>query len=1355
MTRTKNLAAKVALAVLLPLVIAACGGGSGNSQEATQAAASEPSSGTARALAAQSTSAVAGTSATTLFVRAYGTVAGDVGPIMQVLVDGVMVGSTEVRAATPTEYPFATPTLKVGSKVDVVYTNDGGVNGVDRNLFVTQLRTANTYLVPNADNSLIDRGTGAGAFDGLSVFAGSGSLYLSSALRMTWPKANLNETMTVRASSTVVDATPAQLDLRVNGVVVGTAEVTSAEPTDFVFNIPALATDGRVDVAFTNAAPGRALRVHYLLKNSAVLIPSTAKNIFFDEGAGLAAYDSSNVSTAKETLTVNGALRAKWPAANMTDTLTIRTSGVAAGGIAPTMQVLLDGVVLGSVSVGPSLKDYQFAALPVQAGAKLEIRQTNPGTVSGVSRKLNVSYAINGITVMRPADAGVVSTETSVTGTWPQPNLTNRLTVRAKANLRGNVGPVMQVLIDDVLVGTAEVRATTYADFDFPAPAMQAGTKVEVVYTNDGDAGVAGAAGGDRNLYIDYLVSGTTYLRPNSSGVVYDRGAGASAFDNRDLLAGMSSMWWSGALRAAWPQPNITSTVTLRAAGTLVENVGPIVQLRVDGITVSTVEIRSNTLADYTLNTTPLIPGSKIDLVYTNGAATGTSERNLSVAYLLAGNTYVQPAMASVRYDRGVGSAALDALDVVAAQTTTSTAGALRATWPQPNLVNPITVRASASLLNNIGALMQVRVDGVVIGQVEVRSTSPQDYLFYAPNYNAGSRITVTYLNDQRTATEDRNLYVYLIAAQGRTLISTGANVLFDAGSGEAAYDGVGTTAGSMLMSSNGALQFTVPAASAADTTRPAKESAARFLQQAAFGGSMADIERVATITPAAWLTEQLNMPSSVSYVAAVQERYDRGDAWRPNGASYAPVWHAQRFWQAAATAPDVLRQRMVFALHSMLVISQSDSSLYPHQRAYASYLDLLGKNAFGNFRNLLEDIALSPAMGIYLSHMRNRPEDFVVGRMPDENFARELMQLFSIGLHELNIDGTARTDAQGNPIESYTIDDVMALAKVFTGYGWAFPDKDLTEATLRWSSPDLSAAKDTQIDIKPMKPYPGMHSTAEKRLFAGRSNALVIPANTSAVESRRMALDALFNHPNVGPFISRQLIQRMVTSNPSPAYVARVAAVFNNNGRGVRGDLAAVLRAVLLDSEASKPPAGSVGKLREPVLRVAHWMRAFGAQSTSGQWQVVYDLDNLNQRALHAPSVFGYFRPGYVPPGGALASSGITAPEMQIATEYTNSVWIGIAQRMAMGGMGWVGSIADVNVNLQPLVSLVSAGDLDGMIDRLNLLLFAGRMSASLKEDLTRAVTGVSGNDAASQLNRARLALFLSLASTEYLVQP
>ena len=676
-----------------------------------------------------------------------------------------------------------------------------------------------------------------------------------------------------------------------------------------------------------------------------------------------------------------------------------------------------------------------------------------------------------------------------------------------------------------------------------------------------------------------------------------------------------------------------------------------------------------------------------------------------------------------------------------------------------------LTVRARASLYNNIGPIMALYVDGVQTGSVEVRNTSFGDYNFAVPSLRPGSKVDLVFTNDGAGGGVDRNLYLAYFRNGNTTVLPTAPGITYDRGSGAKAFDGLDVVAGQGDMYWGGALRLTWPSTT---ITAPSarKLDAVRLLQQASFGPTASDIDALTATTNAAWIDQQLAMPYAASYVPFVESKFALGDAYRLKGASYTNVWPLQRFWTTAATSPDQLRRRMAFALHQMIVVSTADSNLYNHTRAYANYLDMLNKHALGNFRNLIEDIALSPAMGIYLSHIRNAKEDPATGRMPDENFARELMQLFTIGLYELKPDGTLQLGGNGQPIETYNNADVMAMAKVFTGWSWGFPDNELTNNNFKYGSPDYSAANDRRIDLQPMKSYPGWHSTAEKPLFAGKAWAVTIPAGGTAQNDLKIALDTLFNHPNVGPFVSRQLIQHLVTSNPTPAYVGRVAAVFNNNGRGVRGDMGAVARAILLDSEARTATAGPTpspvpgssaplfGKLREPILRMSHWMRAFGATSTSGDYMITGDLDSLSERPLAPVSVFSYFRPGYVPAGTTLAQNGYVAPEFQIVNEGSTAAWVNLARNMAGSGVGWNGSSQDVVSPMTTPIALVNSGDANALIEHLNLMMFAGAMSAELKQDILDALSGVTGNDAASQSNRARIALFVALASPEYLVQ-
>ncbi len=678
----------------------------------------------------------------------------------------------------------------------------------------------------------------------------------------------------------------------------------------------------------------------------------------------------------------------------------------------------------------------------------------------------------------------------------------------------------------------------------------------------------------------------------------------------------------------------------------------------------------------------------------------------------------------------------------------------LLATSPAQAATSTLTVRASASLAGGVGPTMQVRINGRLVGQTEVRATTMTNYSFSTTLLAAGAKVDVVFTNDAWINGEDRNLYVAYLTDGTSTVLPNTPGATLDRGIGNLAFDGLDVLPGQGNLYWSGALRLSWPTGAAASTPTLAQQEAARLLQQASFGPTGNDIARVVSLGHSAWVAEQLAMPYTASYVPYVQKKYDAGDAYRPGGANYSAHWVSQRFWANAATAPDQLRQRMAFALHQILMVSLADSNLWYHARGYALYLDQLNQQAFGNYRQLLEDVALNPVTGMYLSHIRNRKENAATGLLPDENFAREVMQLYSIGLQELNADGSPVLDGRGQPIETYNNADVMAMARVFTGWSWGYPEAELSEPNFRWGTPGFKQAVDRKIDLLPMKPYPGQHSSAEKRLFVGKPWAVTIPANTGAADSLRLALNGLFNHPNVGPFIGRQLIQHLVTSNPSPADVARVSAAFNNNGKGVRGDMAAVARAILLDSEARSLPSPGFGKLREPVLRVAHWMRAFDATSVTGDYMMAGQLDNLSEQALNAPSVFGYFRPGYVPPNTRMADTGATAPEFQIVNESTTATWVNTVETMTGYGLGWTGSSSDVRTSLSVPATLAASGNIDAMLQHYNSLLFAGRMSRALQLDLLDAVAGVNGTDAASHLDRARVALYIAMSSPEYLVQ-
>jgi uncharacterized protein (DUF1800 family) len=528
----------------------------------------------------------------------------------------------------------------------------------------------------------------------------------------------------------------------------------------------------------------------------------------------------------------------------------------------------------------------------------------------------------------------------------------------------------------------------------------------------------------------------------------------------------------------------------------------------------------------------------------------------------------------------------------------------------------------------------------------------------------------------------------------------------------------------------------------------PTAAEASRFLAQASYGATEASIAQVRAAGYSQWIDQQMVTPAPAGHQADLEARLVALRATNPTANLGAQDFYYS-YWEQAVTGPDQLRQRMKLALSEIFVISLNDGAI--DTRGAGSYYDMLGANAFGNFRTLLERVTLHPMMGAYLTFLGNQKEDPATGRLPDENYAREVMQLMTIGLYQLNLDGTLKTDGSGAPIPTYTPDDIRGLAKVFTGFSYYHPAP--TNSTFRGGSRNPDAT------VRPMIAYPAFHSTSAKS-FLG----VTIPAGAASTPDAdlKVALDTLFNHPNVGPFISRQLIQRLVTSNPSPAYVARVATVFNNNGKGVRGDMAAVVRAILLDEEARSATVAAgptYGKVREPLLRMAGWARAFGATSTSGDWLIGSTSGNtsLSQSALSSPSVFNFFRPGYSPPNTRTGSAGLVAPELQIVDEVTVAGYLNTMQTTIDAGIGaTVNNARDVRPNYAAEIAL--ANDPAALADRMNLLLMGGSMSPTLKSRIVQVVSSVNlpqtGSQTAALTNRTKLAIYMTMASPEYLVQ-
>lgn len=512
---------------------------------------------------------------------------------------------------------------------------------------------------------------------------------------------------------------------------------------------------------------------------------------------------------------------------------------------------------------------------------------------------------------------------------------------------------------------------------------------------------------------------------------------------------------------------------------------------------------------------------------------------------------------------------------------------------------------------------------------------------------------------------------------------------------------------------------------------------ASRFLGQTTFGPTLEDVTELAQSDFNSWLDTQFSLP-----VSSMREEFDREQQLNPSQAPNRD-WLFETFWRQAVNSDDQLRQRVAFALSQIFVISLRDGGVASSPRGAGDFYSRLAQHAFGNFRTLLEEVTLHPMMGLYLAHLGNEKGNVADGRVPDENFAREIMQLFTIGLYELNQDGSLRKNEQGDPIETYGTGDVQGLARVMTGFSWNGPDKSLGRFQGWIPAPDR--------DIQLMQPYTEHHSTLEKK-FLGT----VIPASESAepVADLQIALDALFNHPNVGPFIGKQLIQRLVSSNPSDAYVRRVANVFDDNSQGIRGDMQAVIRSIIMDPEArddAMAQSDTAGRIREPILRFAHWMRSFNATSVSGRFKILSTDDpatSLGMTALRSPSVFNFYRPGYVPPGTPIAAAQLVSPEMQITHEtsvagYLNSMLASVT----LGG----GFDFDIQSRF-PLASTLAA-DPDALVAHMDLLLTHGTMSDTLKSRIVQAVTAIPADEDEGR-QRARVACYLTMASPEYLVQ-
>jgi len=499
-----------------------------------------------------------------------------------------------------------------------------------------------------------------------------------------------------------------------------------------------------------------------------------------------------------------------------------------------------------------------------------------------------------------------------------------------------------------------------------------------------------------------------------------------------------------------------------------------------------------------------------------------------------------------------------------------------------------------------------------------------------------------------------------------------------------------------------------------------------RFLEQATFGPTTELIAHVQSVGFESFLNEQFDAPIS-SYPTLPLYPTTRDTVNCPSGSAcqrdnYTMYPLQNRFFVNARYGADQLRQRVAFALHQIVVVSGVDIT---QPSWMAPYLQILDRNAFGNYRQVLYEISLNPAMGNYLDIANNTRTN------PNENYAREILQLFSIGTVRLNLDGTQQLDGAGNPIPTYTQTTVNNFARVFTGWRLA-----------------AAPAPGVPNYIDPMVANQAQHDVAAKTLL----NGVVLAANRTITDDLSDAIDNIFNDPNVGPFIAKQLIQHLVTSNPTPDYVARVASVFNSNDAGVRGDLKAVVKAILLDPEArgdvkSDP---NYGHLRHPALFIGGLLRAFYARSADGSSNMDGYLNpqavNMGMDVFRPPSVFSYFSPGTVVPGTA----GVRGPEFGIFSTSTSLRRVNFVNTIVFSTIP-VGTNAPAGTSLDLAPYQALAATPDALVDRLNVLLMHGTMSAAMRDSIIRAVAAVP---ATNPLKRARTAVYLVASSSQYQVE-
>lgn len=512
---------------------------------------------------------------------------------------------------------------------------------------------------------------------------------------------------------------------------------------------------------------------------------------------------------------------------------------------------------------------------------------------------------------------------------------------------------------------------------------------------------------------------------------------------------------------------------------------------------------------------------------------------------------------------------------------------------------------------------------------------------------------------------------------------------------------------------------------------------AARFLEQATWGPNEAAILELQQKGFAKFIDEQFSAPiSSLGNYPLLDSSLDIGCP--PSASNHASCLRdnysafplQNKSFQNALNGKDQLRQRLAFALSQILVVSAKEV-IQPY--AMALYQEALAKQAFGNFRDILLATTLSPAMGNYLNMVNNVKPDPLRGTAPNENYARELLQLFSIGVYKLNQNGTPQKDSAGRYIPAYDQDSIEGFAHVFTG--WTYPNQPGN--TSQPFNPPYYAGS--------MLAVPGNHDMGAKKLL----NNVTLPANQTAAKDLNDAITNIFNHANVAPFICKQLIQHLVTSNPSPAYVGRVAAAFNNNGQGARGDMKAVVKAILLDTEArgDEKNDSQYGKLREPMKYIIAILRALGGRS-DGIFLSTQSAA-MGQEIYKAPSVFNFYPPSY-----PLQGTNLVNPVSAIYTATTvharaNFVYALLYSSNGISPDSSVTGATGTQINLAPFTAL--ADKPDKLMDKLDLVLLHQSMSNSMRQIIIQTINAIPVSD---KINRVRTAIYLIATSPQYQVE-